>query len=230
MQSDDRLEPNVEINSLLTFGTLVMLVRDGRGAKVRCRVRLDKHVARPEALHARTLQLSSLQIWRVASNGWEICFRLVFLLYPPQKLTSNNYTIAFSSLENRDSLKRNENSGKMPPAKRTAQEDSRSDASTVRERQIAAAAHARSKKQAAATTAVNNGSALKELALVSTESGNVVVPGQNAGVSSHPRAQPAVVVTLLTPPRCNGILPTENSSTLIASHITSRPRQPSSRL
>lgn len=80
----------------------------------------------------------------------------------------------------------------MPPAKRTAHEDARSDASTMRERQIAAAAHARSKKQGATTAAVNNGSALKELALVSTESGSVVVPGQTAGVGdpSHAVVRP----------------------------------------
>jgi hypothetical protein len=59
----------------------------------------------------------------------------------------------------------------MPPAKVRPAEDSRSDASTVRERQIAAAAHARKSKQAAATIAAaassskDGGNALRELAL-----------------------------------------------------------------
>lgn len=106
----------------------------------------------------------------------------------------------------------------MPPAKRTTHEDARSDASTVRERQIAAAAHARSKKQGTATAAVNNGSALKELALVSTESGSVVVPGQTTGVGDHSHG-PVLPKTLLTDsPRCNGIRPTANFSTPIAFH------------
>lgn len=71
----------------------------------------------------------------------------------------------------------------MPPAKsRPAAEDSRSDhGSTARERAVAAAAHARSKKNGAA--AHQNGSSLKALALVSTETGNVVAPGQTTGVS-----------------------------------------------
>lgn len=63
----------------------------------------------------------------------------------------------------------------MPPAKKVVPpEDSRSDASTVRERQIAAAAHARKSKQnaAAAAAAKDSGSqALKELAAVSAETG-----------------------------------------------------------
>lgn len=77
----------------------------------------------------------------------------------------------------------------MPPAKTrpiAAQEDSRSDGSTARERQIAAAAHARKSKILAGTTAVSardSGSGLKELALVSTAAGDVVSPGQNPGVS-----------------------------------------------
>jgi hypothetical protein len=71
----------------------------------------------------------------------------------------------------------------MPPAKKAVIEDSRSDASTVRERQIAAAAHARKSKQnaaAAAAAARDNGSALKELAAYSAEAGNA---GQAPGVS-----------------------------------------------
>lgn len=93
--------------------------------------------------------------------------------------------------------------GRMPPAKRTALEDSRSEASTIRERQIAAAAHARSKKQGASAATVNNGSALKELALVSTESGNVVVPGQTTGVSLLP-SRPKI---LSRPRSCHWIPP-----------------------
>ncbi|GAB7331476.1 hypothetical protein MBLNU13_g02882t1 [Cladosporium sp. NU13] len=70
----------------------------------------------------------------------------------------------------------------MPPAKKVLPpEDSRSDASTVRERQIAAAAHARKSKQnaaAAAAAAKDNGSlALKELAAVSAETGGREGPG-----------------------------------------------------
>lgn len=70
----------------------------------------------------------------------------------------------------------------MPPAKKVVPpEDSRSDASTVRERQIAAAAHARKSKQnaaAAAASARDNGSlALKELAAVSGETGGREGPG-----------------------------------------------------
>jgi histone deacetylase complex subunit SAP30 len=73
----------------------------------------------------------------------------------------------------------------MPPAKKVVPttEDSRSDASTVRERQIAAAAHARKSKQnaaAAAAAARDNGSALKELAAISAEAGNAA---QGPGVS-----------------------------------------------
>lgn len=63
----------------------------------------------------------------------------------------------------------------MPPAKKNAAEDSRSDASTVRERQIAAAAHARKSKQnaaAAAAAAKDSSSALKELAAISADAGN----------------------------------------------------------
>lgn len=71
----------------------------------------------------------------------------------------------------------------MPPAKKVVPEDSRSDASTVRERQIAAAAHARKSKQtaaAAAAAARDNGSALKELAAISAEAGTTA---QAPGVS-----------------------------------------------
>ena len=70
----------------------------------------------------------------------------------------------------------------MPAAKaRVAQEDSRSEASTIRERQIAAAAHARRSKNGAAVH--HNGSGLKELALASAQSGNIAA-GQGPGVSS----------------------------------------------
>lgn len=74
----------------------------------------------------------------------------------------------------------------MPPAKKVVAEDSRSDASTVRERQIAAAAHARKSKQnaaAAAAAARDGGSALKELAAVSAEAGDTT---QAPGVSLKP--------------------------------------------
>jgi hypothetical protein len=76
----------------------------------------------------------------------------------------------------------------MPPAKKPVIEDSRSDASTVRERQIAAAAHARKSKQnaaAAAAAARDNGSALKDLAAYSAEAGDA---GQAPGVSSSAHA------------------------------------------
>lgn len=69
----------------------------------------------------------------------------------------------------------------MPPAKsKPVAEDSRSDASTARERQIAAAAHARKSKNG--TMPLTNGSALKSSALVNNEVGNAVMPGQNPGV------------------------------------------------
>lgn len=73
----------------------------------------------------------------------------------------------------------------MPPAKnRPAADDSRSDGSTVRERQIAAAAHARKSKAhgAAAAAAKETGNhALKELALVSAAAEGAA--GQAPGVS-----------------------------------------------
>jgi len=80
----------------------------------------------------------------------------------------------------------------MPPtkSKRATQEDSRSEASTARERQVAAAAHARKSKNGP-SAANQNGSSLKELALVSTEAGNVVAPGQG-GVSASAH-QPLVL-------------------------------------
>ena len=71
----------------------------------------------------------------------------------------------------------------MPPAK--VRDESRSEASNARDRQIAAAAHARKSK--IGTSAPQNGSSLRELALVSTESGNVVAPGQGTGVCAIPR-------------------------------------------
>ncbi|KAK5737201.1 hypothetical protein LTR17_006810 [Elasticomyces elasticus] len=71
----------------------------------------------------------------------------------------------------------------MPPAKaRPAHEESRAEASTAKERQSAAAT---AKSRANGTTGNANGSSLKELALVSTESGNVVTPGQSTGVGKH---------------------------------------------
>lgn len=70
----------------------------------------------------------------------------------------------------------------MPPAKsRPAHEDSRSEGSTTREKAVAAAAQARRAKNGTAAPQ-NGGSSLKELALVSTKSGNVVAPSQNTGV------------------------------------------------
>ena len=69
----------------------------------------------------------------------------------------------------------------MPPAKsKFLTEDSRSEGSTVRERQIAAAAHARKSKNGA--SAQNNGSSLKDLALASADASNISTQGQ--GVSS----------------------------------------------
>ncbi|RMY09840.1 hypothetical protein D0866_14564 [Hortaea werneckii] len=71
----------------------------------------------------------------------------------------------------------------MPPAKsRPAHDDSRSDGSTTKEKAVAAAAQARKAKNGAAALQ-NGGSSLKELALVSTEAGQVVAPGQNAGMA-----------------------------------------------
>lgn len=72
----------------------------------------------------------------------------------------------------------------MPPTakSRLAHEDSRStEGSTVRERQIAAAAHARKSKNGA--SAQRAGTTLKELALASTQSGEAEAPVPGAGVS-----------------------------------------------
>ena len=74
----------------------------------------------------------------------------------------------------------------MPPAKsRLAQEDGGREISATRERQIAAAAHARSKKNnngAAHASTLRNGAGLKTTALVQPEASNAVTQG--AGVSS----------------------------------------------
>lgn len=78
----------------------------------------------------------------------------------------------------------------MPPAKsRLVHDDSRSDASTVRERQIAAAAHARKSKTAAAAAAQRNGTSLKEPTLTLAQSGEAAVSGPGTGVRgccNHP--------------------------------------------
>lgn len=71
----------------------------------------------------------------------------------------------------------------MPLAKSRPTDDVRSDVSTAKERQIAAAANARKAKNGMGLG--QNGSSLKELALVSTESANLVVPGQVPGVSAY---------------------------------------------
>ena len=78
----------------------------------------------------------------------------------------------------------------MPPAKsRVVQEDARSDVSTIRERQIAAAAHARRSKNGASI--IRNATTLKELALVSTQAGDAAppAPGQGVGGPSTKLAQ-----------------------------------------
>jgi len=86
----------------------------------------------------------------------------------------------------------------MPPAKKPPVDDSRSDASTVRERQIAAAAHARKSKQAhnaaIAATAKENGSALKELAFASAsaEAGEGGAGAVEPGVSSIMKSETSV--------------------------------------
>lgn len=76
----------------------------------------------------------------------------------------------------------------MPPTakSRLAHEDSRStEGSTVRERQIAAAAHARKSKNGASTQ--RTGTTLKELALASTQTGDAEAPVPGAGVSKRER-------------------------------------------
>lgn len=71
----------------------------------------------------------------------------------------------------------------MPPAKsRLVHEDSRSEASSIRERQIAAAAHARNSKNVAALAKRGNGSSWKELAVVSAQAGEAAAPGAGQGV------------------------------------------------
>jgi hypothetical protein len=77
----------------------------------------------------------------------------------------------------------------MPPAKsKFATEDTRSEASTIRERQIAAAAHARKSKNGA--SAQNNGSSLKDLALASADASNAST--QSQGVSARPSQELSV--------------------------------------
>ena len=77
----------------------------------------------------------------------------------------------------------------MPPAKPKfgATEDSRSDVSTVRERQIAAAAHAR-KSKANGAVAQNNGTgnSLKDLALASADASN----SHSSSAQSHGVSRP----------------------------------------
>nr|POE87796.1 hypothetical protein CFP56_11025 [Quercus suber] len=73
----------------------------------------------------------------------------------------------------------------MAPAKKPNGDDARSDASGTRERQVAAAAHARKSKAQQHVGLTNGGgvagSGLKELALTSTENGGVVAPEQTLG-------------------------------------------------
>ncbi|KAK3697969.1 hypothetical protein LTR37_017193 [Vermiconidia calcicola] len=69
----------------------------------------------------------------------------------------------------------------MPPKARLAQDESRPDVATIRERQIAAAAHARKSKNGA--SAQHNGSTLKDLAVASAESSNAAQAGQGTGMS-----------------------------------------------
>ena len=80
----------------------------------------------------------------------------------------------------------------MPPAKNkpVQAEDSRSDASLNDKRSISSAAYPRKGKGAMVATGMarENGSALKELALISTENGDVIAPGQSIGVSRVPSA------------------------------------------
>lgn len=71
----------------------------------------------------------------------------------------------------------------MAPTKaRALNEDSRADNQSTRDRQIAAAAHARKSK--GGNPASKNGTALKELAMATTEAGEVNTPSQAAGVSA----------------------------------------------
>lgn len=81
----------------------------------------------------------------------------------------------------------------MPPAKAT---DAKADAQSVRERQIAAAAHARSRKNGAGALAQQNGSSLKELALVNTENGPIAPGQQHPGVSAAVEERTATVLLL----------------------------------
>lgn len=65
------------------------------------------------------------------------------------------------------------------------QEDSRSEASTIRDRQIAAAAHARKSKHG--LLAQRNGTTLKDLAFASAQAGDAAATaGQGMGVSRDP--------------------------------------------
>lgn len=66
----------------------------------------------------------------------------------------------------------------MPPKS----QDAKADAAAVRERQIASAAHARSKKQNGAP-AQQNGSNLKEVTLMNNEPGPVAATAQGPGMS-----------------------------------------------
>ena len=108
----------------------------------------------------------------------------------------------------------------MPPAKKAVQpEDSRSDASTVRERQIAAAAHARKSKQnaAAAAAAKDNGSlALKELAAVSAETGGREGPGVSHSILKAHARMHVCCVEQITDRRTDVV---EHESFVAAQHI-----------
>ncbi|KAK0357467.1 hypothetical protein LTR02_007510 [Friedmanniomyces endolithicus] len=71
----------------------------------------------------------------------------------------------------------------MPPAKsRPANEELRAEASTARERQVAAMAHARSRLNNVPMAAQQVGNSLKELALATPDSGNVG-PIQSTGMA-----------------------------------------------
>lgn len=70
----------------------------------------------------------------------------------------------------------------MPPAKSL---DAKVDAASVRERQVAAAAHARSKKNNGTAAQQNGGSSLKEVALINADVGQAAQPSQGTGVSGR---------------------------------------------
>ncbi|KAF7198430.1 hypothetical protein HII31_00169 [Pseudocercospora fuligena] len=83
----------------------------------------------------------------------------------------------------------------MPPAKSS---DARADAQTIRERQIAAAAHARNAKKNNGTAQQNGISSLREVVKITNDDNALAIPKQETGVMKP--ATPIMSPILLTQP------------------------------